>query len=191
MKTLSQIFLRGLATILPVALTLYLIYWLAITSEQFLGGLIQQVLPGQRYWPGMGLMAGVILTFVAGLLVKAWIVRSLWAWGERLLESIPLVKTVYTGLRDIFQFASGDGKGKGMGQVVRLTLPGDLKMIGFITSDKPSWRQGDEAHVAVYLPLSYQIGGHTLLVPPERIEPLDMSVEEAMRLVLTAGMQRK
>ena len=191
MKTLSQIFLRGLATILPVALTLYLIYWLAVNSERFLGGLIQQLLPHQYYWPGMGLLAGVALTFIAGLLVRAWLVRSLWAWGERLLESIPLVKTIYTGLRDIFQFASGGDKGKGIGRVVRVTLPGDMKMIGFVTSEQPSWRRGEEPHVAVYLPLSYQIGGHTLLVPPQAIEPLDMPVEEAMRLVLTAGMQRK
>ena len=62
MKTLSQIFLRGLGTILPVALTIYLVYWLAVNSEQFLGGLIQQLLPSQLYWPGMGLLAGVALT---------------------------------------------------------------------------------------------------------------------------------
>jgi uncharacterized membrane protein len=190
MKTLSQIFLRGLATILPVALTLYLVYWLAVTSERFLGGLIQHLLPTAYYWPGMGLLAGVALTFAVGLLVRAWIIRKLLGWGDRLLESIPLVKTVYTGLRDIFSFASADREQQGLGRVVRVSLPGDLKMIGFVTSESPSWRRGDERHVAVYVPLSYQIGGHTLLVPAERLEPLDMRVEDAMRLVLTAGMQR-
>lgn len=190
MKTLSQIFLRGLATILPVALTLYLVYWLAVTSERFLGGLIQQLLPTAYYWPGMGLLAGVALTFAVGLLVRAWIIRKLLGWGERLLESIPLVKTVYTGLRDVFSFASADREQQGLGRVVRVSLPGELKMIGFVTSESPSWRQGDERHVAVYVPLSYQIGGHTLLVPADKLEPLDMRVEDAMRLVLTAGMQR-
>ena len=191
MKTLTQIFLRGLATILPVALTLYLVYWLAVTSERFLGGLIQHVLPADYYWPGMGLAAGVALTFIAGLLVRAWAIRSLWALGERLLESIPLVKTVYTGLRDIFQFASAGGKERGLGRVVRVNLPGDMKMIGFVTSDQPSWSKEGEKHVAVYIPLSYQIGGHTVLLPPDMLEPLDMKVEDAMRLALTAGMQRK
>lgn len=190
MKTLSQIFLRGLATILPVALTIYLVYWLAVSSERLLGGLLQQLLPNAAYWPGMGLAAGIALTFVAGLLVRAWVIRRLWSLGERLLESIPLVKTVYTGLRDIFQFASGDKQDKGLGRVVRVSLPGDMKMIGFVTSEQPSWRKQDEAHVAVYIPLSYQIGGHTLLVPPQALESLDMKVEDAMRLVLTAGMQR-
>jgi uncharacterized membrane protein len=190
MKTLSQIFLRGLATILPVALTIYLVYWLAVTSERFLGGLIHKLLPLDYYWPGMGLLAGVALTFAAGLLVRAWVIRQLWGWGERLLESIPLVKTVYTGLRDIFSFASADSRQQGLSHVVRVSLPGDLKMIGFVTSESPSWRKGEESHVAVYLPLSYQIGGHTLLVPPDKIEPLDLKVEDAMRLVLTAGMQR-
>ena len=189
MTTLTQIFLRGLAAILPVALTLYLIYWLATSSERFLGGLIQLVLPPHIYVPGMGLLAGVALTFAAGLLVQAWLIRCLWAWGEKLLESIPLVKTVYTGLRDIFSFAAGDKK-QGLSKVVRVNLPGNMKMIGFVTSEQPSWRQGEEKHVAVYVPLSYQIGGHTLLIPPELLEPLDMKVEDAMRLALTAGMQR-
>jgi uncharacterized membrane protein len=190
MKTLSQIFLRGLATILPVSLTIYLVYWLAVSSERFLGNLIQRLLPVDYYWPGMGLLAGIALTFAAGLLVRAWVVRTVWSWGERLLESIPLVKTVYTGLRDIFSFASGDRSRQGLGQVVRVTLPGNLKMIGFVTSESPSWRRDAEQHIAVYVPLSYQIGGHTLLVPPDMLEPLDMKVEDAMRLVLTAGMQR-
>jgi len=190
MTTLTQIFLRGLAAILPVALTLYLIYWLATSSERFLGGLIQLVLPEQVYLPGMGLLAGIALTFVAGLLVQAWLIRHLWAWSEKLLESIPLVKTVYTGLRDIFSFASGDKKKQGLSRVVRVRLPGDMKMIGFVTTEQPTWRKGEEKHVAVYVPLSYQIGGHTLLIPPELLEPLDMKVEDAMRLALTAGMQR-
>lgn len=190
MRTLTQIFLRGLAALLPVTLTIYLVYWLAVSSERFLGGLIKLVLPVDYYWPGMGLLVGIGLTFAVGLLVHAWLIRRLWAWGEKLLESIPLVKTVYTGLRDIFSFASGGGKEQGLNRVVRVRLPGDMHMIGFVTSEQPSWRKDQEPHVAVYVPLSYQIGGHTLLIPPDQLEPLDMKVEDAMRLALTAGMQR-
>ena len=190
MKTLSQIFLRGLAALLPVTLTIYLVYWLAVSSERFLGGLIKLVLPPEYYWPGMGLLVGIGLTFAAGILVQAWLIRRLWALGEKLLESIPLVKTVYTGLRDIFSFASSDKNKQGLGRVVRVKLPGDMKMIGFVTAEQPTWRKGEEAHVAVYVPLSYQIGGHTLLIPQKLLEPLDMKVEDAMRLALTAGMQR-
>lgn len=190
MRILSQIFLRGLATIVPVALTLYLVYWLAVSSESLLGGLLKLVLPTGTYWPGMGVLAGIGLTFAAGLLVHAWVIRRLWRWTEKLLESIPLVKTVYTGLRDIFSFASGDAKQQGLNKVVRVCLPNNMKMIGFVTSEAPTWRTAEESHVAVYIPLSYQIGGHTLLISPDKLEPLDMKVEDAMRLVLTAGMQR-
>ncbi len=190
MRTLTQIFLRGLGTVLPVALTLYLIYWLAVSSERVLGNAIKLVLPNEYYWPGMGLAAGIALTFAVGLLIRAWVIRTLWRWGEKLLESIPLVKTVYTGLRDVFSFAAGDKQKQGLGRVVRVKLPGDMRMIGFVTSESPSWRPQGTSHVAVYVPLSYQIGGHTLLVHPEQLEPLDMKVEDAMRLALTAGMQR-
>lgn len=190
MSTLTQIFLRGLATVLPVALTLYLIYWLAVSSERLLGGLIKLVLPDQAYWPGMGLVVGVLLTFAVGLLVRAWVVGTVLRWGERLLESIPLVKTVYTGLRDIFSFAAGGKQKQGLNRVVRVKLPGGMYMIGFVTSESPSWRPEGEDFIAVYVPLSYQIGGHTVLIPPAMLEPLDMKVEDAMRLALTAGMQR-
>lgn len=190
MSTLTQIFLRGLGTVLPVALTLYLIYWLAVSSEQVLGKGIKLILPDEYYWPGMGLAAGIALTFAVGLLVRAWFIRTLWRWSEKLLESIPLVKTVYTGLRDIFSFAAGDKQKQGLGRVVRVKLPGNMRMIGFVTSESPSWRPRDDVHVAVYIPLSYQIGGHTVLIHPDKLEPLDMKVEDAMRLALTAGMQR-
>lgn len=190
MTALTQIFLRGLGTILPVALTIYLIYWLAVSSERVLGNLIKLVLPADAYWPGLGLAVGIVLTFAVGLLVRAWVIRTLWRWSERLLESIPLVKTVYTGLRDIFSFAAGDKQKQGLGRVVRVKLPGDMRMIGFVTSESPSWRSDGEDFVAVYIPLSYQIGGHTVLIHPDQLEPMDMKVEDAMRLALTAGMQR-
>nr|NIR59261.1 DUF502 domain-containing protein [Gammaproteobacteria bacterium] len=91
MKALSKIFLKGLAGVLPIAITAYLLYWLGASAESALGGLIKLVLPEALYWPGMGLVAGVLLVLLLGVLMNAWLVRSVLGAGERVLHRIPLV----------------------------------------------------------------------------------------------------
>ena len=123
MKTFSKSFLTGLATILPITLTLYLLYWFVYSAESFLGGIFRWLLPAHWYLPGLGMVAGVLLIFVVSTLMQA--------------------------------------------------------LSGMV---------GVQERIAVYLPMSYQIGGYTVLVPKAAVEPLNMSLEEAKRFVLTAGI---
>lgn len=190
MRVLRNILLRGLATVLPVVVTLYLLWWLATTGESLLGAALRAVLPGGVYRPGMGLAAAVALIFVVGLMTDAWLFGSVVRLAERALERIPIVKTVFGGVRDLSAFLTGGGQER-LARVVHVALTPDIGAVGFITRDAvgelapPDRRDG---RVAVYLPMSYQVGGYTLLVPRECITPLDMPAQEAMRLVLTAGV---
>jgi uncharacterized membrane protein len=95
MKFISRNILAGLAAILPIVLTLYLLYWFAVTAETALGGMIRLFLPESMYWPGMGLVAALLVVFVLGLLMHAYVFRRLFARGERLLYHMPLIKTVF------------------------------------------------------------------------------------------------
>jgi uncharacterized membrane protein len=74
-----------------------------------------------------------------------------------------------------------------------VSLDHECRLSGFITdANRAGFAAGDPPdRVAVYLPMSYQIGGFTVLLPRDRLKPLAMNVEEAMRLVLTAGVGRK
>ncbi|MFZ5491040.1 MAG: DUF502 domain-containing protein [Pseudomonadota bacterium] len=190
MRVLRNILLKGLATVLPVAVTLYLLWWLATTGEQSLGVALRAVLPAGVYRPGMGLAAALVLVFVAGLMTDAWLFGGLVRMTERAMERIPIVKTVFGGVRDLSALLTGGGQDR-MGRVVHVALTPEIGAVGFITRDEvgnlapPDRREG---RVAVYLPMSYQIGGYTLLVPRESITPLDLPAQEAMRLVLTAGV---
>jgi uncharacterized membrane protein len=191
MKKIMRKLLAGLATILPVVITAYLLYWLAASAEKSLGRLIKLVLPEGWYWPGMGIAAGIILIFIIGLLMQAWGVRSLVAWGERIVLRIPLIKTVYGAVRDLIGFIT-QGKDSGLRQVVAITIGDEnLKLIGFVTredlADLPK-EIGGQDKIAVYLPMSYQLGGYTVIVPRSAVQPLDMSLEEATRFVLTGGV---
>ncbi|HSN70066.1 MAG TPA: DUF502 domain-containing protein [Steroidobacteraceae bacterium] len=190
MRRLTTILVRGLVTVLPVGLTLYFVYWLGVTLETMLGALLEPLLPEGVYRPGLGLLTGVAALFVIGLLVNAYVVRRVLGFGEALLERIPLVKTIYGALKDFTRFFPAGGKERDLKRVVTTSIDG-ARLIGFVTQDVVSPRVfGPAARdlVAVYFPMSYQIGGYTLYLPRDRIAETDLSVEEAMRLVLIGGL---
>ena len=191
LKFISKHILTGLITTLPVVLTLYLLYWFAITAESMLGDLIRIWLPEDAYRPGMGVVAGLVAAFAIGLLMHAYVVQRLFARGESLLYHMPIIKSIYPALRDFLNYFSPDTR-KEFDQVVAVTL-GDtgMQVIGFVTQANPEhlpedFREGD--NVLVYLPLSYMIGGYAVLMPRSAIRPVDMNMEEAMRFTLTAGV---
>lgn len=193
MKKLWNTVLKGLATLLPVGITLYIIVWLGRTAESLMGGLIRQILPEPYYWPGLGVLAGLLLLIVVGLLVNAWVVRRLVDFGGSLLERIPLVNTLYGAIRDFTRYFSTTDETKALNKVVMITL-GETRLIGFLTRESMpdiGVDAGGEDVVAVYLPMSYQIGGYTLYVERKKVQSVDLSVEEAMRLVLTAGVSSR
>jgi uncharacterized membrane protein len=191
LKSISKTLLTGFITLLPVVLTLYLLYWLAVSAESVLGRLIQLMLPQQLYWPGMGVIAGLAVVFVVGLLMHAYVVQRLFARGEQILYHLPLIKSIYRAIRDFFEYFS-PAREKEFEQVVAVSF-GDtgMQVIGFVTQALPEnmpqdFREKDS--VLVYLPLSYMIGGYAVLVPCSAVRPLDMNMEEAMRFTLTAGV---
>jgi len=196
MKRISKIFLTGLVAILPISATLYVFFWLIVTAETLLGKGIQFFLPKHYYWPGMGVVAGMVIVFLIGVLLHAWIVRKVFEWGEGLLYKIPFIKSIYGSFRDFLRFVSESGKKGGDTRQVVMVEAGNtgMEIMGIVTrrdfKGLPAGI-GTEDHVAVYLPMSYQIGGHTVIVPRSSIRQVETSMEEAMRFVLTAGMMTK
>jgi len=194
MKSIGKIFLTGIFTVLPILATVYLVIWLLSAIERFLGKPLLFLLPDEFYRAGMGLVAGIVLVFVTGLLMRAWLFRQVIKAGEELLMHVPLVKGVYKALKDFIGMLSSDSSADLL-QVVSVQLPGsEMRLLGFITrsdfSDLPKG-VGKEGEVAVYLPMSYQVGGYTVLLRRELLEPVGMSREEALRFLLTAGIKSR
>jgi len=189
---LGRVLLKGLVTILPIGLTVYLIYWLGTTTETLLSEPIRWYLPDHQYIPGMGLVAGFVVLFVIGLLVNAYVVRRLLQLGESLVLRVPVVKTVYSAIRDMMKLVNTDGRKRELERVVLVRM-GSGRVLGFVTQERaqlPGVSDSEDV-VAVYLPMSYQIGGYTIYVSRNDIEPTDLSVETAMRIVLTGGLQSR
>lgn len=191
LKFITRNILTGLLAILPVVLTLYLLYWFAITAETAFGGIIRLFLPETTYWPGMGMVAALLAVFLLGLLMHVYVFRRLFAGVEQLLYHMPLVKTVYRAIRDFFDYFSPSRK-KEFEQVVAVNI-GDtgMQVLGFVTQAIPEQLPENfrgEDSILVYLPMSYMIGGYAVLMPRSMVRPLDMNMEEAMRFTLTAGV---
>ncbi|MHB1399918.1 MAG: DUF502 domain-containing protein [Trichloromonadaceae bacterium] len=189
----GKILLQGLVAMLPALLTLYILYWLVWSAETFLGAGLQVLLPQGWYLPGMGLLVGVAATFFIGLALNAFLIQKLIGFTEAAVNRIPLVKTLYGSVKDFIGFFA-TRKDREFNQVVTVELNfggTPMRMVGFVTrTDFEGLPEGigraDE--MAVYLPLSYQIGGYTVIVPRQAVRPVDITPHRAMGFVLTAGM---
>ncbi|HYD33077.1 MAG TPA: DUF502 domain-containing protein [Methylophilaceae bacterium] len=189
LKYINKNILTGMITLLPLLLTVYLVYWFVLGAEAFLGGLMQALLPVSFYRPGMGVVIGLLVAFSVGLLMHTLFMRRLLFHGEQLVARVPLIKSVYLSTRDILEYFSAE-KRKEFEQVVAITL-GNMQVVGLVTqtdmNNMPKDLQQEDS-LLVYVPMSYGIGGFAVLVPRSATKPLNMSMEEAMRFTLTAGV---
>jgi len=194
MNALGKLFLKGLAVVIPVALTLAILWWIAAGAERLMGAVLKFTLPDGWYVPGMGLVSGLALIALIGLLSHVLVFQKIFNLGETIFRRLPLVKTIYTAIKDFIGYLSPE-TGNEMGKVVLVQLPGQsFQLIGFITReqfDDLPFTPEAENPVAVYMPMSYQIGGYTLFLPRHCLTPLDMPFEQAMRLVVTGAVTKR
>lgn len=181
--------LKGLAVILPILLLGALVFWVIYSLESLLGAVVKWIAPG-HYAPGMGIALGVVLSFCIGVVMSSAMVTRAFERGESWLRKVPLVKTIYGAFHDLASLLSTE-KRKRYDRVVLVTMGNTgVKLFGFVTRDDLTGLTANNPadSVAVYLPMSYQIGGYLALVPRSSLEPVAMSIEDASRLVFTAAM---
>ena len=193
MKRITQYFLRGLITALPLGLTVYLLYLFLTWSEKLAFQLMRPFI-GEFYVPGLGLALGIVSIFLLGVLVSQPFMARLLSLIELPFTNIPVIKSIYSSLKSFADYFSPHPD-KPSQQVVVLRVPGQpLELVGLVTRQNveglpQGFMQNDR--VAVYLPMGYMIGGYTVFVPRTWVQPIDISVEEAMRASLFAWMAKK
>jgi len=184
-------FLRGLGVVVPIGITLYLVVWSVRAAEALMKPLVLWLVPSEAHSvPGSGLLLALVLIYLTGLLVQLFVIEWLVGLGQHILERTPLVKSIYSALDDFMSYVSRRPS-ETASRVVNVELAEGLSLVGFITDPDPSALRapGDpDDRVAVYFPMSYQLGGYTVLLPRDRLRPLELGVEDAMRRVLTAGV---
>ncbi len=179
MRRVIITWLEGLAVCVPVLFTI----WVLVTSVTWLDdimfGWFGESVPA--FW-GVGAMMAMGLIYLVGLATRLYLFQKILALAEAAIGRLPLVKTLYGSVRDMLQFFR-TGSGRPTGAAVRIQFDDDTHMLGITTTEDT-----ESNRVGVYLPLSYQIGGFLVYFPRERLTPLDMDVESALKLVLTGGM---
>ncbi len=133
MRPISRTFVKGLIAIIPITLTLYLLFWLSGTAELALGKIFKFIFPDSWYIKGMGFVLGLVVVFFFGNFLESQTFRRLFNAFEELVIQIPLVKSIYTAIRDISSLFSSEQKGKFQQVVLVKAAPGNSQEIGFIT----------------------------------------------------------
>ncbi|MCX7977671.1 MAG: DUF502 domain-containing protein [Bdellovibrionaceae bacterium] len=189
MAKIRSIFVRGLLTFLPMAVTIYILYAGILIVENFLGSVLREVLP--HYIPGLGFVLTILLIFLFGLLLNNLIMEELLKRLELNLKRIPLVKAVYSPVKDLLNLFSNKGHG-GLQSVVLVNI-GGVQMLGLMTRDNfrdlQDLQHYADDKVSVFLPFSYTWGGYTVLVPRSAVTPVNIPVEKALSLSVTAWVK--
>jgi len=140
--------------------------------------------------PGIGAVFALIVLLLTGLLVTNLIGRRLMVWGEELLTRIPVVGTVYGGVKSFAE--SVFSQSKAFRKVVMIEYPrAGAWSIGFLTAeDVPEVSDRlHEPHVAVYISSALNAtAGYLVIVPRRAVVELDMSVDAAMKMIITCGV---
>lgn len=187
---IKKTFMRGVKTTIPLFLTVAIVIWCISVVESFVKPLLIEVVGPHHYFPGMGVLVGLVVIFAIGILMNMWIAQWFYELGERVLKKIPLIKTFYGAFADLFAFFDSQKKEGAKNSPVLVDTPlGSL--IAFITVEEGKLlpaELSDETLVAVYIPMSYQIGGYTTFIAKKHLRPLSMPIDQAMSYVLTAGV---
>ncbi|ATW23441.1 DUF502 domain-containing protein [Candidatus Formimonas warabiya] len=184
MKKLVKFFLRGLLLITPVGITVFIVYKVGALMDSLAAGLLK--IFAIPTYPGMGILLAVAVITLVGMLSKNWFSKKLFRYIDMVFTNVPLVKVIYTTVRDtISTFTEGK---KGFSQLALVHIPSsDIKLLGFITNEELD-RFGLDGYVSVYLMQSMQWAGNLVLVPKEMVTVLDMSVEDAIKFIASAGL---
>jgi len=186
MNKVIRYFLQGLLLISPIAITIYAIY----VSFEFIDGLLIQYLTDLIGFkiPGFGLI--IILTFITliGVIGSSILLKPILNSLDRIISQAPLVKIIYTSIKDFMSAFVGKDKKFTEPVLVKFDKNIDLERLGFITQHDLTGLGIEANKVAVYLPHSYTFSGNLVIVPVENIKPLNANSTEVMKFIVTAGV---
>ena len=178
MKKIINYFLQGLLYIVPITVTLYVVVW---TFQK-----IDGILPFQ--FPGLGLIIIISLITIIGLLGSAVITSPINAFFQNLLKRAPLLKTIYSSVKDLMNTFVGNKKGFSEPVLVKIYENSTIERIGFITNEDVESLNIAKGKVLVYMPHSYAISGQLFVVEKKNVSPIHKSSAEIMKLIVSGGV---
>ncbi len=175
MKKLLGYFLQGLLYTLPIAATVYVVVKAIV--------LIDGILPIKI--PGLGFIVLIVtittIGFLGGALISSRILRL-----EKLLDRIPLIKIIYTSVKDLL--SAFVGKKKRFTKPVLVKMEGNVERLGFVTQEDLTDIGIPTDKIGVYIPFSYAVTGNLIIVPKENVTPIDANSADIMKFIISGGV---
>lgn len=188
---LKRYFLTGLLVITPIWGTFLILKTLFVAVDGILGEFLARVLTPGSYVPGLGIVALILLIFAAGIVTTNVIGRQIVRWWEGLLHRVPVVRGIYSTIKSMMDVLSVSERGA-YRRVVLIQFPKNGQYcFAFVTGATRGDAQtvSPDPLVNVYVPTSPNpTSGYFLLVPEKDVTAVDISVEEAMKLIVSGGL---
>jgi uncharacterized membrane protein len=182
MKRVVSYFVSGLIIVVPVALTLWLLAALFVTIDSW-----TRVVLGAKGFPGLGLVATFLFVTLVGLLGSHFFTRRFVQAFGRLLERLPVVKMVYSAVKDMMNAFVGPERRFDRPVLVDLQPGGTLRAVGFITRDSLA-HLGLTEDVAVYFPQAYNFAGQVLIVRRSSVTAIEAPSSQVMTFIVSGGV---
>jgi len=176
MRMLTRSFAQGLLVLAPVAITIWIVWVTVTTLDEWLDTRI----------PGLGIVIAAAGITLIGYLTGNVVGNKLISWLEAGLQRVPLIRILYNSLRDLLGAFVGQKRKFDKPVAVEINRHG-LKVLGFLTSERFDDPQL-AGHVSVYLPESYNFAGNLIVVPRDRVHPLDADGAEFMAFIMSGGV---
>ena len=182
-RRLVAYFLQGLVFVVPIGAIAYGLWFLFVEVDTWIN--VEPLL--NRRVPGAGIVLTVLLVTAVGFLASNFATRWLFSSFEDVVARTPLLKLLYTSLKDLVGAFVGETKRFDRPVLVQLGASPEVSTIGFVTREALG-ELGLPDHVAVYVPQAYNIGGNVVVVPRTRIRPLDADPGTVMSFVVSGGI---
>ena len=188
-NALLRYFAKGLLVVVPLSAAFFLVFW-AFSSVDDALNLSEKFLVNPNdgkplYIPGLGILSVVIIILLAGVIGTYLITEPIYNWFNRWINRIPVLKFIYSSIKDLTEAFVGDDKK--LSEPVLVEDSHGFKRIGFLTQKDMS-AFGLEGEVAVYFPLSYSFAGQVYIVKVDRVKPLHISSAQAMKFIVSGGV---
>jgi len=175
MKKLLGYFFQGLLYLVPMAATIYVV-WKAVV---FVDSLVHTEIPG------LGLLIILVSVTLIGFLGGTLLAKQVFNINK-ILDRIPLIKIIYTSVKDLL--SAFVGKKKRFTEPVLVKMEGEVERIGFITQKDLTHLGISENKIGVYIPFSYAVTGNLIIVPKNNVTPINGSSADIMKFIISGGV---
>lgn len=182
-------FLTGILVLVPLVVSVTLLLWFFEKVDDLfspvLDGVFRTLLPGMDHVPGTGVLTGLVIILLLGTLARNVVGKRLLDALDRLIQQIPGYRTVYSTIKQLTNAFSPENT-QSFKEVLLVEYPMEgAYALGFRTM---TVEEGDRRLVVVYIPTNHLYLGEVLFIPEEKAVRLEMSIEQAVRLLMSGGI---